>query len=86
MNCINFKWPIEEAESLAELESTVEQMLKQFDVQYFRVLYPDVTWQALGTRLTEELEEDPSINTLAYWLELAEKQRRNFTQTMLNEA
>ena len=73
MNCINYKWPIEQAESLAELESIVERMLKQFEVEYFQVLYPDLTWAELGELLSEELEEDPSINTLAYWLEFAEK-------------
>lgn len=78
MNCINYKWPIEQAESLAELESIVERMLKQFEVAYFQVLYPDLTWGELGEMLSEELEEDPSINTLVYWLQLADRQRFTF--------
>lgn len=68
--------PIEQAESLAELESIVERMLKQFEVEYFQVLYPDLTWGELGELLSEELEEDPTINTLAYWLEIAENHRQ----------
>jgi len=75
MNCINYKWPIEQSESLDELESIVERMLKQFEVEYFQVLYPDLSWDELGELLSEELEEDPSINTLTYWLETAEKQK-----------
>lgn len=78
MNCINYKWPIEQTESLAELESIVERMLKQFEVEYFQVLYPDLTWGELGELLSEEMEEDPTINTLAYWLEAAEKQKELF--------
>ncbi|PIQ27236.1 hypothetical protein COW36_24955 [bacterium (Candidatus Blackallbacteria) CG17_big_fil_post_rev_8_21_14_2_50_48_46] len=50
-------------------------MLKQFEVEYFQVLYPDLSWDELGELLSEELEEDPSINTLTYWLETAEKQK-----------
>ena len=34
----------------------------------------DLTWGELGELLSEELEDDPSINTLVYWLELAERQ------------
>ena len=75
MNCINYKWPIEQTESLAELESIVELMLKQFEIEYFQVLYPDLTWAELGELLSEELEDDPSINTLAYWLEIAEAKK-----------
>lgn len=75
MNCINYKWPIEQAESLAELESIVERMLKQFEVEYFQVLYPDLTWGELGELLSDELEEDPNINTLTYWLSVAQNHK-----------
>jgi len=76
MNCINYKWPIEQAQTLAELHEVVQRMLTQFELAYFQVLYPALDWQELGELLTEELEEDPDIDTVAYWLELAERQKK----------
>ncbi|PIQ23091.1 hypothetical protein COW36_03450 [bacterium (Candidatus Blackallbacteria) CG17_big_fil_post_rev_8_21_14_2_50_48_46] len=72
-NCINYKWPIEQADNLAELESLVERMLAQYELEYFRVLYPDLNWEELGEFLSEELDDDEQIDTVAYWLELAQR-------------
>lgn len=82
MNCINYKWPIEQAKGLAELEHIVCRMFRQFDLEYFQILYPDLTWTDLGERLAEELEEDECISNVAYWLELADYQKKRL-QTFL---
>lgn len=78
MNCINYKWPIEQAQNLAELNALVEKMLAQFEVSYFQVLYPELSWSELGQFLSEELDEDERINTLAYWLDFADRKRSAF--------
>lgn len=78
MNCINYKWPIENAQNLAELNALVEKMLAQFEVSYFQVIYPDLSWAELGQFLSEELDEDERIDTLAYWLDLAERKQSDF--------
>lgn len=75
MHCINYRYPIEHAKSVAELENLVQKMLKQFDVEYFQVLHPGQSWSEFADILEHELENDPSISTLVYWLELAEKQK-----------
>ncbi|MGE4234552.1 MAG: hypothetical protein AB7F43_14605 [Bacteriovoracia bacterium] len=63
---------------MAELSALVEKMLAQFEVSYFQVLYPDLSWSELGQFLSEELDEDERINTLAYWLDFADRKRIAF--------
>lgn len=73
MDCINFKWSIEQAHTCAELDELVTRMLQQFDATYFQLLYPGVSWQELGEILEAECEADERMPSLAYWLDLVQQ-------------
>jgi predicted thioredoxin/glutaredoxin len=75
MECINFLWPIEQAKSLEELDTLVDKLLKQFEMSYFREIYPDADWGRLGEILEEELDQVPEMPTVAYWLYAAQEMR-----------
>lgn len=81
MDCINYRWPLEHAETLPELEHTVRRLLKQYDISYFQDIYPDADWAELGEIVADECEADPEMPAVAYWLYVAEEQRQKLLET-----
>lgn len=75
MECINYRPPVEEAATLAELEQVVERIIQQYQLEIFRQQYPEADWAELGAIVEEELDQEPEMPAVAYWLYIAEQQR-----------
>lgn len=83
MDCINFKYPIQAAETQEELNQTIQRMLIQYELNIYQTLYPQADYAQLAEIIEEETDEgvgelvpevQREIDNVSYWLTLAQTQ------------
>lgn len=76
MNCINYRVPLEGAESLPELAATVQHLLQQYELEVLQLVYPDASWAELAAIANTECEDDPDRSIFVSMLEFAEERQQ----------
>lgn len=75
-NCINYRYPLEHAESTEELASIVQHLLQQYELEVLRLAHTDASWAELAAIADTECEDDPDRTLFVSLLEFAEARRQ----------